>query len=1206
MSGPCASATQGILAYSNTDLVANGFITEYATDRRGQQIRMLPSSRMTVELQYSVRSDISGTNLNNLSPGGNTGFIFGGLGGGAGFGIGAALGCSLLGDIEPTRSRFVFHIAESQTVLNRAILVTEEMLAEAEENDGAIVYDFRNEYLIGVLGVTRTPIDLTEEEEENIGSSGGPQRGHSISNSGQIQATFTNFNGEGNMFVEIVRDERKILYRADNNDPRDPNMAANAFQSGSPDDLVDTKIRIQLVEQREPNAPPPEDPVKAGDTIYVSYVAAKKRLLRHAIFASSFFFLFPGFLVERIGVDKVNAWNFHPFKFKAHKNVEQKATIEDIIADEQTDAREDLTEEAKENRRRLETIEAQRLCEVLNDTKTQRAFIRGFYYADTRGILSYDNDTNESTLLVPAASIRDQAWWNAFITSYVDFGPGFNENGELDPTAEGANRVLRGFVFDISDHVNCVCYDNDKFGYQRQLADALKTVSAFDPQNPASGVGFPNLDLLRMGLPRRDRYDLSSAEFKVTKMSSIEGGAYFIRDCNKFFTYDQQFCASGTLQADMFIRTPVFFDDYPKKTRIYVERFTPQFPLERDGGIWVATRPTFSGGISVDAHPYHDDGFLVFEKDGVLNYHRFKDASARIHLSKSEFSYSDSTRNHDNLQFDQLKQEDMTLVGFDKIIGNQPGYSRGIEITRESGKIALGLESASIYKTAELTFVQNSETGEVNVSGLSGKRIKSISMTYMPKSGFLDQPSRYISFIFPNSRTVIDNVALPYEGVNLREKLLYLDARYYNGDLMRISGTILKYTEVRKIIVTYLEEEKYEENAVEAGASSVVIDSQGRIYVFYEDNKAAEGLYDGPGEGGQVQEGSATEISCLISNDMGHTWFDHKGVVYTSGQESVRSPYAVMDRRANIIHLLYVINDTLLHKTISPTLFDSQDAFKAWKRPVLFNENTPDNFGLVHFTDKGKQLRKKESSVVIGNKEAEGFLRTQLDISSRRKADKKSLRIVMSGDFKSFEQGFPETDFIAFLDRKRALRVLYVSNGKLFARVSGSNGKGWADVFPEGIAFHKNNRAQEPRAISSLGFTFDEQSNVLSLSYIADEMLFLRSFDGSLFEETREEIQRAVDPVQPTSRPTFIVGAIAEEVARAIVADTTNIVYKYPLSALPSFDEKMAVSEVGAKGFVGASGLTRFYYQDSNGDMRAFSVIENKSPILDAKTRARS
>ena len=73
----CAPFVQGALAFGAQDLISNGFIPEVGTVRE-EEIRLLPSNRISAEFQYSVRSDISGTSLNDLSPGGNTGFIFGG------------------------------------------------------------------------------------------------------------------------------------------------------------------------------------------------------------------------------------------------------------------------------------------------------------------------------------------------------------------------------------------------------------------------------------------------------------------------------------------------------------------------------------------------------------------------------------------------------------------------------------------------------------------------------------------------------------------------------------------------------------------------------------------------------------------------------------------------------------------------------------------------------------------------------------------------------------------------------------------------------------------------------------------------------------------------------------------------------------------------------------------------------------------------
>jgi hypothetical protein len=146
-----------VLAYSNTDLIANGFIPEVGlTIRRRQEAKLLPASRLYAEFQYSIRSNISGTSLNDLSPGGNAGFIAGGLGGGAGFGILSGLGCSLQGDFEPTISRFVFHVCDSETRLNNPIVLT-----QAQIESGVIELP---QAVIAVLGVTRDPIEFVVPE----------------------------------------------------------------------------------------------------------------------------------------------------------------------------------------------------------------------------------------------------------------------------------------------------------------------------------------------------------------------------------------------------------------------------------------------------------------------------------------------------------------------------------------------------------------------------------------------------------------------------------------------------------------------------------------------------------------------------------------------------------------------------------------------------------------------------------------------------------------------------------------------------------------------------------------------------------------------------------------------------------------------------------------------------------------------------------
>ena len=341
---------------------------------------------------------------------------------------------------------------------------------------------------------------------------------------------------------------------------------------------------------------------------------------------------------------------------------------------------------------------------------------------------------------------------------------------------------------------------------------------------------------------------------------------------------------------------------------------------------------------------------------------------------------------------------------------------------------------------------------------------------------------------------------------------------------------------------------------------------------------------------------------------MGDTWTDHKAIVYTVGDENIRTPFAISDHLSNTIHLFYVINDSLMHKTIVSKLFKAEDAYKAWRRPAIYSKDTPEDFGLLHFQDEGRQLRKKESDVVIGNIKSEtSWISQQIKIANDiRDLDSSSLprstRFVVSGDFKNFAEGFPLTDFIAFFDRQRIISVLYVENGKLFARVSNSDGGGWRDIFEDGVFFHKNINIQEPRFISNLGFSLDDESNMLNLSYIVDEMMFVRSFNAALFSTGQDVIQEKVNPDDDSTRPVFIVGSIPIDVQRAILSETSQIIFPYEIPAMPLFDDTMAVSPIAARGYVGASGLTRMFYQDSNGNLRGLSYSSNK-PQLDAKAR---
>jgi hypothetical protein len=1221
----CAPFVQGVLAYSNSDLIANGFIPETGTVR-DEEVRVIPASRIAIELQYSVRSDVTGTTLNDLAGGAGAGGLLGGLGGGAGFVLGNAIGSALLGDFEPTRSTFIYHLCEAETRINRPITVTESMLEEARDNDGIIQYEVRD-YIIGVLGVTRTPIEFTDEEIENIGSSPGAQRGWSVNSDGAIIANFENFQAESedNLFTRRVLDERKFDFRGDNYLSREDTQV---FTNNGTDDLTDRVIEIQFPEallassDREPGDPLPEDPAEArvaplipGDRIYLTYSAATERIVRQAILARTFFFLFPGPFVERIGEDEVQAWNYKPYKFKVLKthnvqfapNDPVRADLRDLIQDEEVIANPDLTPEQKARRLRTEEMEAMRLTEVLNNTKTKRPFIKGIYAMDIRGIVAVSgvrDGTESIEVIVPAEEINDQEWWQSTIDSFIVNRPGYT-NGELTDLSS-ANAVLRGFVFDVSDHVNAVCFDSEKFGYQRELAAAIQQVSKPDPDDPTKGVGFPNLDLITNGLSQRTRYDLSSAVFEPIRMSSIEGGAYFIRDCNKFFV-------DRTIQADMFIRTPFFFERFGDDARVYVERFSPQLPLSRDGGIWVFSSPAaFGQRMTVDEHPYNKLSYLVFNKDNAdgestLRYFEFEDSILRSQLQRTDLDPSSAERIHEAANLDDLEQSDINVIGYDLLLGNQPGYSGGREISTDAGRIALGkMTPAEAYSKSRLLFTQSDGATSVTVSGLGGAKTKSIVLKYRIKREFLDSPERLFSIIFPNEELVIDNIALPWVGQFSADRVetLVIDTRNYSDEVFRLSGSILQFVDFETIEAVTINDEAYEVAKVISSISSTCFDRSGNWYVFYEDERAVEGDFgDQPGE---VDEGGSKEISCLISPDEGETWLDYKGVVQGVDSDDIKTPFVVVDQKANVIHLFFILNDALMHKEINPKLFDASDAFKAYKRPITFNATSDPLVGIAHFTEAGQKMRQTPLHVVIGNVSGE-YLSDQLGISSGRRSNGLNPRIVLNGDRLDFEEGFASQDYYAFQDKKGGLSVVYAVNGGVYVRVSNDEGKTWEEAYQregEGDVFiHQNSDVQEPREVAQLGGIYDPETGALNLAYVVDEMIFTKSFDGSVFSRDNLFLEQNLAAESSDSQPIFIVGSIPDDVRNSIISGQTPIKFPYPLSAAAIFDDTMGISDnLPPVGYVSSSGIVRMFYKDSFGNIRGL-CYDPTQVQLDAKRR---
>lgn len=1268
-----------VLAYNNIDLIPNGFIDAVGTTALPKTkrvngsiisekdiVKVLPADRIYAEFWFEIQTRVTGTNLGDSGPGAFQ--SLGLLGLGAGAGVGGFLACQLTGDAEQVTSRWVFHVCESETRINREIILTKENITT-----GKIELP---DYITGILGLTRKPISfvttenptsLTEEQKDrarktedsvveqklgkrvapnqltdtdmrillgipiedellSLGNNQGRVRGWGQSNNGQILAEFKNFkySDKENLFISIVRDPRKNKYRADNEFDRDD---THCFLNGSEDDLTDKIISFKLKEESLPgDAPATATPLKEGDKVYISYVATINPIFRHAVENKTNFFLFPGPIAYQMPpLDLIKGWNFKKFKFKVTKNEKERCSIYDILNDESLyqqieeinnskisqSQKKSLIEDINK-RIRLQDIEGQRLVESKVEKANRVPFIKGCYFADSRGILILDFSTQQLELAVARKSIRDQKWFDDFIKNLIDENSTFfDDNGEFINNSN-AGSFFDDFLFDVSDHVNSVLYDNEKFGYERRLANAILKCSVFVKEDSTKGIGSPNLDFVKNKTKGSNNYDLTSVKFSSVPMQSSPK----MNACNVNFTYDNGFCSKGTIRADMLLRTPIFLQKIGEKARIYVERTTASSPLKGDGAIWAGTNPTsFSTKYSVITDHKHDKAFLIYpDSNSTLKYRIFDDVSINYDLENLKNNDPQETGHTDVVINSSLKQTDLESGGYNYLLGDQPGFSSGTEVTTEETKKLINKISFSETKNMNLDFSQDLEKGMVNVIGLEENRIKKIKITYSPKTvDFLNIKERLVSFIFPVSKKVIDNVIIPYEGYfSPKSRVFEVYCPYLEMNSFFIDGEVLKHVTVSSVNVDYISEEEYESYKISTGSVSSCFDPEGNWLIFYEDEKASEGKLETNGfknDGSHIadltnksrtdftgiSDDASKEISCLISPDYGKTWFDHKAVVRSAFGEFLSSPQAVPDNKTGKVHLFYILNNILMHKTIDTSLFSPEDAFLGYKRPLKIDEYTIPSYGLFHFSKDGIKLREGSSNVVVSGIESK-YLQEQLRISKAIQDSKNTdFRIFYSGDLKDYINGFGGSDFFAYKDPGGQLKVLFVLDNKFYCRISSDNGKSWFDFVKDDLFIHKNNKNQELRSVTNIGFAKDFKSKQIYLTYQVDGMLFLRQFNSEVNQTNHESIKESIDNGYINSIPTFVVGKVSQELKNAI-KNKENYVY-FPYKDVDIFGDNFSISDTPSFGYCTKSGILRFFYKDSSDNFRAFTYKE--IPILD-------
>ncbi len=1143
---------------------------------------ILPATQIQVDFVFRSRTKSSNVSLGSL---GDLGGI-GALGAGTGMIAVDIANTTFLGGVSQSRNQQCWNLLSSNTKINFAVTV-DDTVRKAE---GVIALPG---YVVAILGAFQEPLVLSDAQKKRIGDMLNPPRSalgyigdvdeQGVFDGGLIDGasfyaaknvppifppTVTKSSRqvfeEKNLLLEVLKDTRLNAYRADNED-YSPQPNAKQFDTLNFNDVQSNKIKIDLT------------PFKDKDgTVFITVCLASRRIFREFNYHEATF----AETGDRVGgvtseilpiKTEVSTWHYQAVKWRTKKitaleSAKQKTINSDYLKSIMVgmEVFSTVSEALAEDKRTWDTVEGWRLSEDISPSALK------MYCADKNGIHLVEradsglsviegNNAVKSTLLIPSASIVDQAWWVKFLQD--------NLLTDFDLTKQGVpEREFAGLMYDISIHNNTCLPDAKKVGYQRRLALALSDVT--------SGVGVPNLDLLVnkiLGSSGYDqRFDLNSAVFKSTGARSYFPTAWFASPCygindrgtyydptdplNTFNFFNN--IGKGDFMTDWIMSTPSYSGSFDSSTRIQVEMFQPNGGNLNPSGIFVTTLPNPESSISLDHTSSHDESFLFFDNPNYdsLAFYRFSSGYTQRMLNRL-FLYPQG--NHDKGVYDYAR---FGYVGYSLSAGQLPDYSVGSLIGKEKIEVCSNkIKWSDIYQDVVFTVpTLSSNTYEISsddirmfkqleievevsedfvMAGFDGsdKLLSSANVTLfggtpISAGSFIDDSNR-MSIYFRSSNQVIENIFLP---TRKGKHSFVIDCNFYGGNPIVFQSDFFKYCKILSVKGLYTTKDKIQNYLIAGSQTATAIDGKNRIHIFYHDV-------------------GTKNINCAVSGDYGRSWWVFRDILWLEDGETAEQPYVICDKYSSEVYLYYKLNGRfLMVKRFATSLFACDDQFVVYKPPqsgeiaklerevitslkslsqdslieldeVLSTNKTPigkvkeiddklnGKLGLGSYTSLGRQLRQEVSWFVHGNADDSFFkdcVKLQNDIAKARQdfGIKLPVRFAFAGDANGIEAQHMDSDFegkfCAYYDNRGKFRTVFTNgDGRISWKTNGGDVSNWYyDVRGEYI--HKDFFADDPDqkdlSIDNPQIVYDALNDDVWLFYFHRSGLYVRRFDNAM------------------------------------------------------------------------------------------------------------
>lgn len=1034
--------------------------------------RLLPASKLKVEITFSKVMQNAVTHP--VSPG-----SIPGMGGFFGTPLVASMG---FGGLTSGKTEMTIHVLDSSTIINRAIEV-DNHLAETG------IWECLDGYPLSVFGIVREHKfndeegnDTDDDNDDEIMHPGIPFSNEDLEQLGKIsqgtwqgvarkrisggtdslglfggiaepEVKFDNVkhDSQTQLFREVIRDERLINFRADNQYSPGKSYFPPRVMGTVNIDATSKKIRLRTHDENGNRL------FEEGDTLYITYNVCRERNIRKNLVHNGT--IAQGNTIGPIGFvgaisSDVDSFDYQICKWYVRKNSDQKINLggyNDILK----------RKELNESENIFDNVEGWRLSESISKN------VRNFWAADYRGIHLVMFDENEISdeerswwsrigteeiifnkgiikVILPRHEIEDQEWFLDYLKTLDFIWPtgGSNEEDlfyrpeDFEKKIEDNVRFdrMEGYLFDISESNNTLLYDREKIPYYRPFAEFLRRIDKYDEEGEKSGVGIPQLDLLKLGITDLEKFDLSFCKFKsahavLNKLIDCDDEESVIYPSHYWSeSYDAStdtggvgaWLEAGVLDMSLFgwrppggniqsywkLETPYFCGHFGRNTRIYTERLGGP-SLDNFSWIYVDTEPFVTHNISADYDYYSNYSFLVFKDDIVhqgLCYHKFDDMYFNFLYSESEI---DDSKIHEREIYNVSESDSVFLnynqyhsdgIGKNRILGDIPSFSHGQLITDDIAMICdKGFEKEfwfDIDLLNNIDLTNDRELSEFEKTNLNFDDIipkaniprewylKRLSIDYFIKG--VQEFDDSVQFYFSETDCAVDNVNLysynkDSDGIVSRDFLF----NYYYGRELYFRGDFWKNISVKRIIGRFTSENSpnnrnrlnIRDYKIDEGQSSVVVDPFGRTMVFFPNSLTGN-------------------IDVALSYNSGRTWEIHKNIIRLLKNEAASLPIVIKDIHSDspYVHLFYVLNDIfIMYKRINVEYFYYDDVFvelDSSKYPPSqydkdsydFSKENPEKDFWGDYSDLGTALRRTPSYFVVGDSE-DMYFKEQIKIS---------------------------------------------------------------------------------------------------------------------------------------------------------------------------------------------------------------------------------